>query len=551
MSFEKESEIPAAAALVRWWRRPVLLVLLGAAVLATTGWWWQARQAVRRVDSAQAQKGERELEAEIAALSAGLPPVADPRLDDAQLARIDAIADRYRRLGELHPDQPARTEPEVRRWTERAERTRSAQRAARSAALATQAQDRLRAGDRAGAAADLREAWELQRAINLSTVDAGAKSYARETRLAQELAALAAEPLREEAERQLAAARAAVAAGDELAARAAFAGARSAWERLNREYPRSPHADPQALGRIEAESAGWQAATLDRRAEAALTAARAAEAAGEPAAATQQLDQAEAAQRELLEKFSRSPLAARTRLEAIERERQTLGAGELWRGAARQAAEAQQHLARRRILQAVEAVRSARRQLAEAESRWPKARGGDAGLRARLDFLDAHAAELAAWQDRAYARLRPAPQSAGLALGSEPVVQEDFAALLGLNPSRRPAAEAPVDSVTLAEAREFCERLGWILGHPVRLATADEMRAARQAPAGFMGLGDGPPVWLADETAMAEGAPVWAPEGAVRRAPPRERAGVGLRVVVAVDLLHPPGADGSAPEAGR
>ena len=64
------------------------------------------------------------------------------------------------------------------------------------------------------------------------------------------------------------------------------------------------------------------------------------------------------------------------------------------------------------------------------------------------------------------------------------VSQEMFIRIMGSNPSRHRAPTLPVDSVTWAEAQEFCLRLSWALGLTARLPTEAEFRAAAFGPAG-------------------------------------------------------------------
>ena len=50
--------------------------------------------------------------------------------------------------------------------------------------------------------------------------------------------------------------------------------------------------------------------------------------------------------------------------------------------------------------------------------------------------------------------------------------------IMGENPSRNKGDKKPVDSVSWLEAKDFCKRLGWILGKSVRLPTEHEFRQA-------------------------------------------------------------------------
>lgn len=58
------------------------------------------------------------------------------------------------------------------------------------------------------------------------------------------------------------------------------------------------------------------------------------------------------------------------------------------------------------------------------------------------------------------------------------VSQVLYRQVMRTNPSRHPGRALPVDSVNWFEARQFCERLGWLLGRPVRLPSRDEFAIA-------------------------------------------------------------------------
>lgn len=58
------------------------------------------------------------------------------------------------------------------------------------------------------------------------------------------------------------------------------------------------------------------------------------------------------------------------------------------------------------------------------------------------------------------------------------VPQALYSLMMGTNPSRNLGDTLPVDSVSWLEAKQFCERLSWILGKPVRLPTENEFRAS-------------------------------------------------------------------------
>ena len=102
----------------------------------------------------------------------------------------------------------------------------------------------------------------------------------------------------------------------------------------------------------------------------------------------------------------------------------------------------------------------------------------------RLSYLDLIQEDLDAIQDQVYAQLRPYPEHPGRSLLGVEVNQSLFERVMGNNPSSRRAGDLPVDRVTLAECKAFCERLSWILGLEIQLPGIDGLMRVveREAP---------------------------------------------------------------------
>lgn len=68
----------------------------------------------------------------------------------------------------------------------------------------------------------------------------------------------------------------------------------------------------------------------------------------------------------------------------------------------------------------------------------------------------------------------PLPASPSTYVLNTEVSQEFYSRVMNCNPSRNKGKTLPVDSVTWPEAKTFCQKLSWILGHNVRLLRKDE-----------------------------------------------------------------------------
>ncbi|QYM78183.1 SUMF1/EgtB/PvdO family nonheme iron enzyme [Horticoccus luteus] len=365
---------------------------------------------------------------------------------------------------------------------ERLERARAslamAAKGAELEALLNEAEAEGTAGHAGRALAKYRAALALQHAINLSPADARLKDFARELQLTQrvergDLAPLAAAV--REAEERIAAA---TDAGDWDALVQALKDAREAQLTINQKFARSADANIGAIDRYDAELARYAARAQrtesdkrERGADAAMEARRWLD-------ATAWYAMAQSVQRELNERFPQSRFASAERVEALEVKRQTAESAAPLDEVVALDREAAAFLRKRQILAAEDDVAKAAAQVAAVAAKWPKSTRLTPGLKLKLEFLLHAQGRLSAWQDGIYAQLLPLPgNERGLILRG-PVDQRLYGAVMTDNPSRTRGDAQPVESVTWAEAQEFCQRTGWLLGAVVRLPTAHELEAA-------------------------------------------------------------------------
>ena len=535
MKFEKEEEWVDESAAVRWKRRGLVIGLVLVVVVAGGGFWVWRAQADEAAEKAARRSAISLLSEQLkAAREAAEAPELAPEI---LIQRLESLVALQRRRLALGGDADGALMEELHRTEQNLEKLRADQLQKLSVQSEKTAQARLAAGDTDGAIAALRDALKQQRDVNAGVTES-MQNFDREQRLQQEIARLVAEPLAALVKRRTQEARAAMSASRWDEALAALREAKETQERLNQEFPRSIYSDLPAIGRFDAEIASLTADGVDAQVKAHMERARVLTQQNDREGAVKELLAAANAQRELNEHFSRSRFVSMERLEQIETERQTLLAVEPWAAAHEKQKEALRHLRRRHIFNAQQCVRAGLELLEDVAARLPKARGQDDALRSQLAFLNVRSAELAAMQDRIFEQLAALPGEPRALLKGE-VLQADFAKLLSTNPSRNPGRNLPTDSVTHAEAEEFCRRLGWVLGWRVRLPEEEDMRAAQAAGAEFQNVADGLDEWLAARPGGGGLMPVWGADGKVFTASRNERARArGFRVVVELDLAR-------------
>ena len=319
-------------------------------------------------------------------------------------------------------------------------------------------------------------------------------------------------------------------------------------------------ADLERLGEWQAQLDDTRARELDRQSRELEAAAEELRRQKQPAAAVEKLQEALRLQREVnrsmaarqLKSYGREALLQQRLGEweaagalpaeipaagTAEAERQTNLFGPVQAAVRALDAAAEGHLRRRELFQAQQQFAPAGEKLEEAVRQFPQTRDVDEDLRERLTYLRRRVNDLGAIQDLAYDLLLPLPGRGQAALMNPPVPQVLFSLVMNANPSRNAGRMRAVDSVSQAEALEFCRRLGWVMGTVVRLPVAGELHAARADPVFKAGEG-GLDEWIAAEGGDPATAPVLDRDGAVKIVPRTERARTTVfRVVVEVDLL--------------
>jgi len=501
MTYEKEPELPEpppVSTRPRW-----LLGLLAVVVLAGVAgflMFWRVTHVPTVPDGPAAE--QQKTSAEIAYLEGRLAILADnlakltpggPPAEEFKL--LEEAVERQNRLRRIRPVPLPQDEVRLAEWQTKLDNTHAREwnrqiQELEAAAVA------LPTSDRPGAVEKLKEALRLQREVNAGLAIPSLKNYAREARLQKEAEQLEAEPLRLEGQSLLEQARANVAAGRWDEALRQFGRARDIQLKLNQEYARTRFSDLLAIERIDAEMAALSATEAHDQLEALVVRANAAAAAQKPDEADSLLAEAVARQKMINEQFSKSRFVSMERLEQLEAERQTLRVRAALEEVGGLDHAATGHLRRRELFQAQLLIKQALEKLEDLVTQSPKARGIGEELRQRLSYLGLRQADLVQIQDQTYDLLLPLPGDERFALLKTEVPQSLYAQVMNGNPSRNAGRALPVESVTYAEAGEFCRRLGWVLGVTVRLPTEAEFRKATgnatATAANAWGLENGP-----------------------------------------------------------
>jgi len=326
------------------------------------------------------------------------------------------------------------------------------------------------------------EALRLQREINLSSADSRYKNYVRETSLTQQLARLEAAPLEKQMKASVAAARKAASEARWADALAGFMTARDLQGRINREYGRTIFADLSVIDDLDSEIESLNAAGIAGEIDAKEKQGDEANSAGKPLQAAAYYGAAGSLQMDVNQKFPRSRFISSERVESLEIKRQTALSTPTADILASLDKAIGEHLRKRQVVLADQKIVDAVDVVGALFSKYPKSRWIDGALKLKLAYLALKRPDIRALQDDVYDRLLPLPGASDRLLLKTEVPQSLYVLVMNTNPSRNPGRGFPVDSVSWSDAREFCTRLGWLLGTSVRLPTADEFRVA---------LGDG------------------------------------------------------------
>ena len=322
------------------------------------------------------------------------------------------------------------------------------------------------------------EAFKLQKEINEDYPLSSAYNVGRATRLQRQARYLTAEPLLQQSmdfERQ---ADVFIEANEWESAAGLLKQAIQIQQRLNREYRGTNQASVSRLERLRVKWVGIESGQNYLEIEQVSDLADASRAEGETLEAASLYEEVARLQKQLNEEYPDSPYASSDRVLEFQRKSQTAQSFELGLEIEKNHDLLRRLLSERRTYEAAEVIVALRRDIKQMQDAFPRSSLNDEELQVKVRYLNLVQSDLGYIQDRVYDALLPVPEATGLRMLRTEVPQALYTLIMGTNPSRNQGDVNPVDSVSWAEAKSFCERLSWILGKEVRLPTENEFRQA-------------------------------------------------------------------------
>ena len=323
-----------------------------------------------------------------------------------------------------------------------------------------------------------REAYKKQQNINETYPISAAYNVGRATRLARQARYLTAEPL---LQRSLAFEKEAdllIEAKEWVQAEERLQQAIDLQDKLNREYRGTNQASVSRLEQLRVKLVGIRSGQSYMEVQRVAQLADASRAANENPEAAALYQEAARLQRQLNEAYRDSPYASSERVSEYQRKSQTAESFQLGLEIERNHDWMQTLLSDRRTYEAAELIVALRRDIKQMQEAFPRSSLNDEDLELKVRYLNLVQNDLGFIQDRIYDALLPVPEAEAWQMLRTEVPQALYALIMGTNPSRNKGDLRPVDSVNWIEAKNFCERLSWILGKPVRLPTENEFRQA-------------------------------------------------------------------------
>ncbi|HKK17645.1 MAG TPA: SUMF1/EgtB/PvdO family nonheme iron enzyme, partial [Opitutales bacterium] len=461
-----------------------LIVALAALILG--GFWFLSKMGPRDVDYREMAVTEEvsedllaleEESIELEARFEELMALREPEPEDIELIR------RARDLQKSYLDGIGGMDTEaaqrLRNLTVRYENLAAAELQEQSLRLEDEAEELAEKKDYEAARGKYREAFALQDKINQIYPNSNAHNVGRATALQRRASYLTAEPLLQTSLKLESEAEALIEAENWEPAEEKLARAIAIQDQLNREFRGTNQASVARLERLRVQLVGIRSGQSHVEIEKLATLADARKAEGKNLEAARLYQEAARLQRQLNESFRDSPYASAELVAEYQRKAETTQSFNLGRSIERNHNLLRQLLSERRTFEASEVIVELRQDIKQMKEAYPRSSLNDEELELKVRYLNLVQTDLGFIQDRVYEALLPIPEEEKKwrILRTE-VSQALFSMIMGTNPSRNRGDLRPVDSVSWLEAKQFCERLSWIMGKPVRLPTENEFRAS-------------------------------------------------------------------------
>lgn len=346
--------------------------------------------------------------------------------------------------------------------------------AQRSRELELEAQVALNRQDEEEALRLMREVLYLERRIHDDFPKAENRNSVRFREIERRVKEMEAAPIHQQVTKAEQNALQAVEKEDWAAARKHYEEAIRLQRRLNMEFRGLRYENPQRLRQLENDYFSLESSSLYDEIQALISKAEEHYEAGRYREAAADYQSASRLQRRLNEQYPRSRFASIPRVDELLAKSRGALSRELGEEILEKSKELDEKLRQREIWQAITLIN----QLHPIAERFRETYGAtdllDENFFRRIQYLHFIQEDLGLLQERIYGQLIPVPEHAPLHMYRVEVPQALYSSVMMANPSRQQGERLPVDSVTWLEAKEFCDKVSWILGRPVRLPTSTE-----------------------------------------------------------------------------
>ena len=323
-----------------------------------------------------------------------------------------------------------------------------------------------------------RRAYNLQLRANSEFTGSRFVDVGRATRLSRKITSLEAEPIYRSSLENEEAARNAFEGGDWIQARQFLRMAILEQQRLNQEFRGTQQASMTRLSRLETLDVTYRSAQAYSQVEKRIKEAEELFALRSWEDAARVFDDARRRQRKINEAVPDSAYASTERVLELEGRRQSALSKPFYQEIIAGVALIDVALKQREVNAAIRTIQQISETSDLMRNDFPR-HGHDLDeIVLKLAYLNVNQGripEIHQWVDTNSA---PIPNRSNLRLANREVNQQLYTWIMGNNPSTYFGEELHVSSISFAEAQTFCQRLGWLLGAPVRLPSVEEYRLA-------------------------------------------------------------------------